>query len=79
MKRIISIILTFILMISSVQWVLAEETQMNATLTFTSEPMTLNLLAPGEFTVSYSIDNKSLSTRINADVNYSLKVQITKI
>lgn len=72
MKRIISIILTVILMTVSVQWVLAEDVAMNATLTFTSEPMDLNLSAPGEFTVCYSIDNKSLTTRINADVNYTL-------
>lgn len=73
MKRIISITLTLILMMMSVSVAMAEDIQMNATLEFTTDPMTLNLSEPGEFTVFYSIDNKSLSTRINADVNYSLK------
>ena len=72
MKRLLCLLLSAILIAVTPSAVMAEETAINATIVFLTGAQELNLTAPGEFNLSYKVDNKSMANRINASASYTL-------
>lgn len=72
MKKIISIIISLAMLLSISTMALAEDVAMNAELEILTDRQSLNLSEIGEFKVSYKVDNKSLTTRIQALATYTL-------
>lgn len=72
MKKIICIMLSLLMLLPLSGIALADDTTLDAVMEITTNPMDLNLSSPGEFNISYNIDNKSLTDRIMATAEYVL-------
>lgn len=71
MKKFISVILMLGILLANVA-VYAEDIEMNAELSILTDRQSLNLSEIGEFKLTYVIDNKSLTERINGLATYTL-------